>query len=145
MSLANRLRRGVAPIWLASITLFAASMWEHEPASPVDPASSPPAIVASDTSGSTRARQYSAFDSTRWKAQRGSEARANPRLTMLEPPIRMNMSRAAVRALLGEPDRMQSNRDVYILGAAALSIDCSSYVVEYDDNGRVRATRVLQG
>lgn len=82
-----------------------------------------------------------AFDADLWHAQRGSEALDNPRVgevvALERQHMRMQMPRAQVLQLLGEPDRTRPGNDAYKLGASPVGVDFETYVVEYDSAGRV--------
>lgn len=89
-----------------------------------------------------------AFDRARW-ASGGAAANVdnprdweNPRATMIDEAQRAGVSPGAQRAfvhdLLGSPDAMRGNTDIYVLGA-------SPYGVDYDGLGVVASVRVIQG
>src|SRR5262245_3420837 len=68
------------------------------------------------------------FDSDRWKAQRNSAARDNPRAGMLgnlKDRLRPGMTRQEVVTLLGEPEATEKDgtRYVYDLGMSAFGVD----------------------
>lgn len=83
------------------------------------------------------------FDAELWRAQRGSSALDNPRVGLVvvleRDHMRPGMSRAEVIGLLGEPDRRQPHSDHYRLGASPVGVDYETYVVEYDEQDRVRS------
>lgn len=81
------------------------------------------------------------FDAAGWRAQQGSTAADNPRAGMLaaleREHLREGMTREAVNALLGAPERRLPRSDHYRIGAAPLGADYETYVVEYDERDRV--------
>lgn len=81
------------------------------------------------------------FDSRLWQGQRGSNALDNPRVTLVIPLERQHLKpglpRTEVIKLLGEPDRQLPNSDHYKLGASPVGVDFETYVIDYDDQGRV--------
>src|SRR5258708_38948647 len=80
------------------------------------------------------------FDAARWQAQRGSEARDNPRAGMvgdLERLLRPGMTRAEVAALLGMPESQTGRRWIHDLGARAYGADYEYYGIEVGDGGRL--------
>lgn len=88
------------------------------------------------------------FDAAHWQAQRGSEARDNPRAGMvgdLERLLRPGMTRAEVEALLGMPESQHEGRWIYDLGASPYGIDYEYYVIEFDDAGRLARHQFMRG
>lgn len=87
------------------------------------------------------------FDAKLWQAQHNSTAFDNPRAGQIESlqrdHMRAGMSRADVRALLGEPEASTPGMDRYALGVAPLGIDPQTYVIRYDDSGRVAGFKVV--
>jgi hypothetical protein len=100
--------------------------------------------------GGYMATTAGSFDSERWKAQRNSAARENPRAGMLgnlKDRLRPGMTRDEVVALLGEPEakEKEDTRYVYDLGASAFGVDYEYYVVEFDADGKVVRHAMTRG
>lgn len=95
-------------------------------------------------------QQTDTFDSEAWKAQRGAPPLENRRPAMvsgLETLIRLDMPRADVLALLGEPDATRRDDgdaalsiDTYELGVSGVGVDEEFYEIRYRD-GRVASRR----
>lgn len=95
-------------------------------------------------------QQTATFDSDAWKAQRGAPPLENRRPAMvsgLEPLIQVDMPRADVLALLGEPDSTRRDDkdaalsiDIYELGVSGVGVDEEFYEIRYRDD-RVASRR----
>ncbi len=88
------------------------------------------------------------FNAEQWKAQRGVEASENARQGMipeLEKILRAGMSREEVIALLGEPDIKENNRFEYELGLLGFGVDYAWYVIEFDEEKRLKNFGLVQG
>lgn len=88
------------------------------------------------------------FDASAWQAQRGVAPKQNRRaalLPALQPLLQAGMSREQVRGLLGEPDRTRPDADIYQMGIAPFGIDIESYLILYDQAGKLKAHRLQRG
>jgi hypothetical protein len=88
------------------------------------------------------------FDSDKWKAQRHSGARDNPRAGMLrelEKLLRAGMTQNEVLALLGEPDSKRGTRFTYDLGAPGFGVDYQYFNIEFDAGGKLVRRWIEQG
>src|SRR5215813_3587199 len=75
------------------------------------------------------------FDSDKWKAQRHSGARDNPRAGMLgalEKLLHVGMTQNEVLAPLGEPDSKQGTLFTYNLGVPGFGVDYEHFHIEFD-------------
>jgi len=106
------------------------------------------ALLALASVVAVRAYSPGGFDAARWQAQRGSEARDNPRAGMLGDVMRLlkpSMTREAVRALLGAPESERDGRWSYDLGASPYGVDYEYLVIEFDDAGRLVRAQFMRG
>jgi len=88
------------------------------------------------------------FDSEKWKAQRHSSARDNPRAGMLrelEKRLHPGMTQGEVLALLGEPDSKRGTRFTYDLGAPGFGVDYQYFNIEFDAGGKLVRHWIEQG
>lgn len=89
------------------------------------------------------------FDAALWKAQYKKNKRKNPRISMvsyLEPEVlQKGMDREVVRQILGSPEQIRENADLYDLGASPFGIDYEQYVIEYDRNNKVVKIFTIRG
>jgi hypothetical protein len=91
---------------------------------------------------------FGSFEPERWKAERGSDRRDNPRLFMINDLRRRlspGMARSDVKALLGEPEAKTGNSYIYIIGVPPLSIDYEEFIIEFDDAGKLKKAYTQQG
>jgi hypothetical protein len=78
------------------------------------------------------------FDKEKWASGKGNLTVENPRGKMVsdaeEAGVKVGVTRASIRALLGEPDGQGSKGDSWALGFANYSMDPQNFVVDYDEN-----------
>src|SRR5262245_7422607 len=89
-------------------------------------------LLALGAAGGYVANTARGFDSDKWKAQRHSGARDNPRAGMLgtlEKLLRVGMTQNEVLALLGEPDRKQGTRFTYDLGVPGFGLTTNTFTL----------------
>jgi hypothetical protein len=81
------------------------------------------------------------FNSQLWIAQYGKNERNNPRSGMVvaleRNVLQKGMRRLEVRAILGKPEQIRHNIDVYDLGASPFGVDYEQYFIEYDKEDKV--------
>ncbi|MBD1867984.1 hypothetical protein H6F95_11865 [Cyanobacteria bacterium FACHB-471] len=81
------------------------------------------------------------FDADLWKAQFRENKRDNPRIRMVpaleREVLRKGMSRETVREILGLPEQVQGNVDLYDLGVSPYGIDYEQYAITYDQENEV--------
>ena len=81
------------------------------------------------------------FDSALWKAQYKKYQRDNPRIGMVpdleREVLHKRMSREVVREILGRPEQVRENADLYDLGVSPFGVDYEQYVIEYDQENKV--------
>lgn len=86
-----------------------------------------------------------AFDAGVWRAQRGSEAlmQRNPRGDMaselMAEHLQQGTARDEVRALLGPPEFVDGDADVYELGRSAYGVDYEQLAITYAGDALVGA------
>ena len=86
-----------------------------------------------------------AFDAERWRAQAGTEAlmERNPRGDMAGELIAEHLppgrTREEVHALLGPPEFVDGDADVYELGRSAYGVDYEQLAIVYADDRLVGA------
>lgn len=88
------------------------------------------------------------FNSDKWKAQRHSGARDNPRAGMLgelKKLLRAGMTQDEVLVLLGEPDSKQGTRFTYDLGAPGFAVDYEYFHIDFDADGKLVRHWIEQG
>jgi hypothetical protein len=78
------------------------------------------------------------FDKEKWATGKGNLTVENPRGKMVsdaeEAGVKVGVTRASIRALLGEPDGKGPRGDSWALGFANYSMDIQNFVVDYDEN-----------
>ncbi|MFP5270146.1 hypothetical protein [Coleofasciculus sp.] len=81
------------------------------------------------------------FDSALWRAQYKKYQRDNPRIGMVpdleREVLHKRMSREVVREILGRPEQVRENADLYYLGVSPFGLDYEQYVIEYDPENKV--------
>lgn len=81
------------------------------------------------------------FDSALWRAQYKKHQRDNPRIGMVpaleREVLHKGMSREVVREVLGRPEQVRENADLYDLGVSPFGVDYEQYVIEYDQENKV--------
>jgi hypothetical protein len=89
------------------------------------------------------------FDADLWKAQYQKNERDNPRIGMVSAlereVLREGMSREAVREMLGLPEQIQGNVDLYDLGVSPYGIDYEQYAITYDQEDKVVEFSIRRG
>ncbi len=81
------------------------------------------------------------FDSALWRSQYKKFKRDNPRIGMVpaleREVLHKGMSREVVREILGRPEQVRENADLYDLGVSPFGVDYEQYVIEYDQENKV--------
>lgn len=81
------------------------------------------------------------FDTAKWASGRGNATEENVRSGMIAGLADANVvpgaSRAETHAVLGEPDTVSGDREVYALGRGSYAPDYETLVIEYDATGKV--------
>jgi len=89
------------------------------------------------------------FDRAAWAAGRGDNTGRNPRGAQIDAledsgAVRPGTPRDQVRALLGEPENVDGNREMYSLGIG-YGPSLEYFNVEYDAEGRITRTSLRRG
>lgn len=82
------------------------------------------------------------FDADAWRREAGNHSGPNARsnkATALGSRLPPGTPRAAVRALLGDPDFSDELQDVYSLGRSTMGPHFESQAITYDAAGRIAA------
>jgi hypothetical protein len=78
------------------------------------------------------------FDKEKWASGKGNFEGKNPRISMVsdaeEAGVKIGVTRASVRALLGEPDGTGPRGDSWHLGKSGHAPDYETLKVKYDEN-----------
>lgn len=89
------------------------------------------------------------FDAELWRAQWNTDKRDNPRINMIveleREVLKKGMHRELVREILGSPERIQGNSDLYDLGVSPYGIDYEQLVIQYDQQNKVVNFFTLRG
>jgi len=98
------------------------------------------AIACSDISESD-------FDAIEWQSQKGNLEQINPRASMIgaleKYHIRIGMRREQIRKLLGEPDSIVDQIDVYDIGVSPFGVDLETFQETYQE-GSVSDFRITR-
>ncbi|MBD2068845.1 hypothetical protein H6F93_15155 [Leptolyngbya sp. FACHB-671] len=91
----------------------------------------------------------SGFDADLWKAQHKKNKRDNPRIVMVpaleREVLREGMSREMVREILGLPEQIQENVDLYDLGISPYGFDYEQYAIVYDRENKLVEFSIRRG
>lgn len=82
------------------------------------------------------------FDASIWQAQKGSAKRENPRASMIysleKNYLNVGMSREKIRKLLGAPDKINDQVDIYDIGVSPYGIDMEMFQLFFDKDKLVK-------
>lgn len=84
----------------------------------------------------------SGFDAEIWQSQKGSFKPDNPRGDMIEGLekyyLKTGMERAKIHNILGEPDTINGQTDIYDIGVSPFGIDLETYQINYSNDKAVK-------
>ena len=76
------------------------------------------------------------FDASTWQAQKGSTKKENPRASMIfsleKNYLNVGVSREKIRKLLGAPDEIIGQVDIYDIGVSPMGVDMETFQLSFD-------------